>query len=44
MRRNLNRSYQGDEETLADYEERVSAEEAAWEEKEWADEMAAEDR
>lgn len=40
----MNRSYDGETETLASYEERLTAEEEAWEEKEWADEMASEDR
>lgn len=44
MSRNLIRSYRGDEETLAEYEQRLQDEEDAWEEKEWADEMKAEDR
>lgn len=44
MRRNISRSYDGESETLAEYEERLQAEEEAWEERLWADELAAEDR
>lgn len=44
MNRRINRSYDGETETLTSHEEELQAEQAAWEEREWAEELAAEDR
>lgn len=44
MERKPSRSYRGDEETLAEYEQRVQDEEDAWEEYLWSKELENEDR